>query len=118
MTFNEKLNMTSDITHKEKYRKIVKFLGFEEIRKCIPFTLEELKEAYEEDEYLNNLPMEKFDMAAGFKVKTLDVIFIGSQLTDLYKKAGVDTYSLATGVCILKECAREWIEQELLKEKE
>lgn len=118
MTFNERLGMTRDISYKEKYRKIVEFLGFEEVRKCIPFTLEELKEAYEEDECLNNLLMEKFDLAAGFKTKDCDVIFVGSRLTGLYKKAGVDTYSLVTGVCILKECAREWIEQELLKEKE
>ena len=62
--------------------------------------------------------MEKFDLAAGFKTKDQDVIFIGSQLTDLYKKYGVDTFSVVTGVCILKECAREWVKRELLKEKE
>ena len=118
MTFNELLNIPISAPHQEKYSKIVKFLGFEEVRECIPFTLKEVKEAYKEDIHLNNLSMEKFDMAAGFKTKDCDVVFIGSKLTTLYKKNGVDTFSLVTGVCILKECAREWIEQELFKEKE
>lgn len=118
MTLNEVLGTPSCVPYKEKYYKIIQLFGFEEVKKCVPFTLEELKEAYKEDEYLNNLPMEKFDLAAGFKTKDQDVIFIGSQLTDLYKKYGVDTFSVVTGVCILKECAREWVKRELLKEKE
>lgn len=118
MTLNEVLSTPSCVPYKEKYYKIIQLFGFEEVKKCVPFTLEELKEAYKEDEYLNNLPMEKFDLAAGFKTKDQDVIFIGSQLTDLYKKYGVDTFSVVTGVCILKECAREWVKRELLKEKE
>lgn len=118
MTFQEALKIPKELEanerHREKYQLIVQALGYEDVKKCIPFTLKQLKKAYCTDTYFNNLPIRNWDYAAGFIASGARCEFVGSSLTRLYKlRCNVDTFSLATGVCILKECARMWCEEEL-----
>lgn len=121
MNFNQLLGLNSfqkdvngnELTHKEKQTKIINLLGYEEVKKCIPFTFDELKKAFATDKYFNNLPLKKWDNASGFVCSGANAKIIGSHLTDvLYKKVGVDCFSLSDGVCILKNCARMWVEEE------
>jgi hypothetical protein len=98
-------------SHKEKYQAIVNALGYEQVKQCIPFELEEIKKAIVKDEYLNNLSMKKWDLASGFINKGAHCQHVGSTLNNLYGKIGVNSFSNSDGVCILKECARMWVEE-------
>ena len=105
----EKFNVTmeADAPHKEKYQFLINFLGYEEVKKCIPYSLAEIKNALPKDEYLNNLPLYKWDKAAGFSPDS-SCKFIGSKLTLLYREKGLTGFSCSNGVSLLKECARMW----------
>lgn len=118
MTFKEALAIPKELEengrHREKYQMIVRALGYENVKKCIPFTLKQLKTAYGSDIYFNNLPIRKWDYAAGFIASGTKCDYVGSSLTRLYLlKCNVNTFSCSIGVCILKECARMWCEEEL-----
>lgn len=114
MNFNEALKIPRELEfqeggHRKKYQMIIQALGFENVKMCIPFSDEELKKAYKEDEHFNNLPLRKWDLAAGFNTGRHGgiCVLVRSRLTHLYwEKCRVDTFSCSTGVCILKECAR------------
>lgn len=108
----DKDNTGKEWTHSEKYQAIVNALGYEAIKECIPFTLDQIKEAIKTDEHLNNLPLKKWDLASGFIMDGANCKLVGSKLTDLYRKIGVNSFSNSDGVCILKECARMWANEE------
>ncbi len=120
MTLNEAIGIKSGekITHREKYHRIIEFLGgLNAIIPYIPFTKEEIAKAIEKDPHLNNLSMKKWDNASGFNVyrnkygeEVVTPHYHG--LWNLYRKHGITSASNSTGVCILKEAATEWIEEE------
>ena len=116
MNFKEALNLPKDLDFEERYRTIINALGYEEVKSCIPFSFEELKRSYNRDKNFNCpriTPMEAWDRAAGFYINREKCILIGSPLTNLYyKKFKINTFSCAEGVCILKECAKKWLEEE------
>lgn len=108
-----------DIPHEEKYEMIINAIGYEEVKKCIPFPLDRLKKAYKEDKNLNNLSMKKWDLAGGFVGWPSGADYVGSVLTRLYyEKLRVNTFSCCESVCILKNCARMWIEESESEEVE
>lgn len=106
-----------DMPYETKYTEIVEALGYESVKKCIPFSLKSLQEAYETDENLNNLGIGTWDKAAGFSYNMShrggmgNYLCIGSPLITQYRNIGVTQYSCADGVCILKQCAKMWIEE-------
>ena len=98
-----------EMSHQEKYRAIVNALGYEKVKRCVPFDIERIKKST--DPYLNDLPILQWDIASGFMCKGAGVIFIGSALVTLYSDIGVDSFSNSDGVCILKQCARMMTEE-------
>ena len=94
--------------HKEQYEFLINYLGYEQVKKCIPYSLAQIKNALPNDKYLNNLPISEWDRAAGFVQRGAQYQFIGSQLTFLYRQKGITSFSCSNGVSILKECARMW----------
>lgn len=94
--------------YKEKMQFLINYLGYEQVKSCIPYTLAEIKNALPKDEYLNNLSIIKWDNAAGFVQECGQCKFIGSKLINLYRKKGITAFSCSDGVSILKECARLW----------
>lgn len=110
--FENVLNIGKNAPHREKMQIIVNALGFENVVACIPYTKNQIREAIKTDEHLNNLPIKKWDEAAGFLVSGSYVRLVGSRLTRLYASIGVDCFSLSDGVCILKEAAKMLIEKE------
>jgi hypothetical protein len=104
------------LTHREKYKRIIDVLGYEDVKRCIPFTLDEIRKALKKDENLNNLTLKRWDAAAGFSCPRGECYLIHSQLTNLYRKAGINAFSCSDGVCILKECAKLWAEEDLNNE--
>ena len=96
---------TDKLTHAEKYQMLVLDLGYEDVKKCVPFTIDQIVKSTD-DQHLNDLPIRHWDIASGFICNNADCKFVGSQLTRLYKKLNVTAFSNANGVCILKQCAR------------
>jgi hypothetical protein len=107
--FNVK--MEADAPHHEKYRFLINLLGYENVKECIPYSIERIKEALKTDEHMNNLPLSKWDRAAGFRTSAGKCVLIGSPLVTLYRQHGINGFSVCNGVCILKECARMWAEE-------
>jgi hypothetical protein len=108
-------NVTNEkIGHRAKWQRVVNALGYEDVKKCIPYTLEQIKKALPKDEHMNNLPIKKWDNASGVWVNNMSgahSILYGAPLLALYRKAGVTSFSQSDGVCILKEAARMWAEE-------
>lgn len=107
--FNVK--MEADAPYKEKCRFLINLLGYEDVKKCIPYSIKQIKEAIKTDEHLNNLPLVKWDRAAGFYTTPGKCVLIGSPLVALYRQHGITSFSVSSGVSILKECARMWAEE-------
>lgn len=84
--------------HREKYGKLVETIGLDYLIKLIPVKdLQTLREKLEEDEHLNNIPLEDWDRA-------------GMLLHFLSKKYNIYNAPYSY-VCILKEAARQWVER-------
>lgn len=130
MTFGEFLGVKcgdidietgKQMSHRDIYRRAIeRFGGLEKLKPFIPFSLDEIRKAIPEDEHLNNLPMRKWDFASGFNVSYSDkyglmVIPNGGGIWNLYRKHGITSASNSQGVCLLKEAAKEWAEEEFAK---
>ncbi len=99
--------MRLDRDDPEKYTKVVKALGEREVYDCLPFDKKEISKAIKTDPALNNLPLRRWDIAAGFYPKAGQYEIIGSSLMNLMKaKYGVTSFRCSDNVCILKEAAR------------
>lgn len=101
-----------EVSHREKYQRVINLLGFENVKKCIPFTLAEIKKALPHDEYLNNLPIKKWRDASGVYVNDYsgETKIFTTPLICLYRKHGINSFSQSDGVSLLKECAKIWTE--------
>lgn len=101
-----------EVSYREKYSRIIRVFGFENVKNCIPFTLSEIKKALPKDAYLNNLQIKKWCAASGVYVNDYsgEVKVFNCPLVALYRKHGINSFSQSDGVCILKECARIWAE--------
>lgn len=88
------------MAHRDIYRRVIERLGgLEKVKPYIPFSLVKIRKAIPKDEHLNNLPIRKWDLAAGC-------------LWVLYRKNDIRSASPSQGVCLLKEAAKEWVEEE------
>lgn len=107
-----------DVGHEEKYQRIIFALGYEEVKKCIPFSRDKIVKALKTDKYLNNLSMKLWDAESGIYVNnhTGKATITGSRLVELYRKHGINCFSQSDGVCILKNCARMWANEQEVKQ--
>jgi hypothetical protein len=101
MTIREYLGLDSydkdkegkEMTHEDKYIKLVTSMGYEEVKKCLPTPHTRIIEALDHgDEYLNSIGIGTWDSCA-------------QRLDSLYRKLGITCISLAERVCTLKRCA-------------
>ena len=101
------------IGHEENMHRIIAVLGYENVKRCIPFSLAEIKAALPRDRYLNNLSISKWRNASGVYVNdcsgTTRIFY--TPLVGLYRAHGINCFSQSDGVSILKECARLWAEE-------
>lgn len=123
MTFSEAINIKNAnidtntgevVSHKEIYTRAINLCGgLDAVIPLIPFSLSQIKEALKTDEHLNNLSMDRWDRASGFKSgRQGSMTFIGGGVWHLYHKVEIHAASCAQGVCLLKEAARQWAERE------
>lgn len=117
MTLREKMRQLIGFTDLEDfdvaYKAIVNEIGLDNLRPLLPITEEAVKTAYAEDKNLNNIPLSKWEKAAGFAVTynslrdTEDVHMIaGAPLPALLKQHGIQGISCSQGICLLKTCAK------------
>ena len=116
-TFTEKYGSCMKYSHEEIMSHAIEDLGYEELKACVPYSLEEIRKALAKgDEYLNTLPMSAWDTASGFRCVTTkydqNYYPIWSKLTDLYKSHGLNAWSCSEGVSVLKTVARRWARED------
>lgn len=106
------VRIEADVPSQDKYDFMINLLGYEKLKRLVPFTLEELKKS--KNRYFNDLDLGKWTRAVGFtyqcgKADMVDYSAFKNLLRDNY----INAYSPAQGVCLLKEVARKMImEQE------
>lgn len=94
-----KLPDGTELTHREKYGRVVNGIGLDTLIPLIPATLEQVKEALETGEgHLNEIPIKLWDN----KVPVVRSL--------MHRKLGINVSSLSQGVCVLKEAAKQWVE--------
>lgn len=118
MNIDERLGITwkDDMPFREKYGKVVALIGLENLKPLMPEDVETLAKKYEKDNALNNIPLQRWDAIAGnsaFISKSGRQLYLSgnSSLKSLLQKNGINEYSPAQLVCILKEAAAEIVEE-------
>lgn len=118
MNIDGRLGITwkDDIPFREKYGKVVALIGLENLKPLMPEDVETLAKKYEKDNALNNIPLQRWDAIAGnsaFVDKSGRQLYRSgnSSLKSLLRKNGINEYSPAQLVCILKEAAAEIVEE-------
>ena len=95
------------------YDAVIDALGYENVKRCVPFTTSQLREMYRRDHNMN-IHMNVWRAASGiaFNNKTGRCHFVDSPLRDLMHEKGVTAWSQSEGVSILKRCAERMIKNE------
>lgn len=106
MNINEKFGFDSNVKHSEKYGAVVDLIGKDKIAKLIPWSPQELSEAFKKDKNLNNIALKKWDDIAGVYLSGKKFAVSG-ELPMLLSMNGITSFSPSELVCILKECARQ-----------
>lgn len=121
MTFSEFVGVDSygrdlatgeKLSHSEKYGRAIRRLGAAEVWRYVPYDIDVLCDKYRDDPYFNNTPIRTWDWAAGFetyvdrKSKTENIRWLHSGLSQYMVQKGLNIFSPAECVCVLKECAR------------
>lgn len=121
MTFNEFANVDSfhrdldtgiEIPWHEYMGRVIEKLGLENIKRYIPFQLDELKEKLKDDVHLNNTPLQAWDTASGYmpyintQTKTQEYMQMCHGVADLLVCNGITIFSVSECVSVLKEASR------------
>ena len=93
---NERLTDGTKMTHDEVYGTVVNAIGLERCLSYVPVELEKLPALYEEDEWLNNVPLNKWDIQHG-------------QFRSEMSRIGINVQSLAGTVSTLKQAAKMYV---------
>lgn len=112
MNINQFIGVKSneELTYEQKYDRLIEKLGgLENLKIFLPFSLKEIKEAYEKDKHLNNLPLSRWDAACGFfpyvESYTDDYKKVDSRFNVMLKHHSITSYSRAQLVNLLKRVA-------------
>ncbi len=122
MTLMEAIGVKCDVDvktgrkleHREVYQRAIEYLGgLNEVAKYVPFSIDELRVKMKKDALFNqSRDRLLWDMASGFTItRKHEAIPNGDGLWHLYRQHGINSASNSQGVCILKEAARELLEQ-------
>ena len=94
-------------TVSDRYAKCVNEIGLDTFKQILPWSKEELCEAYAINPNFLSIKIDKWDQVAGFSEnhKTGYITQFPSRLKDTLFKIGVNGYAPAQLVCILKTAA-------------
>lgn len=116
MTIGELIHVTDSqrlsMDWEKYYDKTIQALGYEAVKRCVPFPLEELRNMYKSDRNFN-IRQKIWQNASGvaFSEATGKCYFIASPLRDLFHNKGVTIWSQSEGVSILKRCAERMVQE-------
>lgn len=113
MTFTNAFGRAS---HKDTMNTAIASLGYENLVPLVPFSLTEIKQAYDSgDVHLNTLDIARWDAAAGFRFIRTDndefMVMVASPLTRLYHLHGINAYTCSEGVSLLKHVALRMLKE-------
>lgn len=116
MTFTNACNAGKGSNHTDTMNNAIALFGYENLVPLVPFSLTEIKQAYDSgDVHLNTLNMARWDAAAGFRfIRTDDdelMVMVASPLTRLYHLHGINAYSCSEGVSLLKHVALRMLKE-------
>lgn len=120
MTFDEACGIKNPhgITHDEKYDRYLAHIGEDAVRKYLPVPTPELVKAYITDKHFNNIPLSKWEKAAGYpgqpnRQGEQPPVSSGA-FTRLLTSHGVTLFSSSECVCLLKRAAERLVLQTLV----
>lgn len=117
MTIGELINITDSqrlyMEWEKYYDKAIDALGYEAVKRCVPFKFEELRSMYKRDHNFN-IKQKIWQNASGlaFSNATGRCYFIDAPLRDLFHNKGVTIWSQSEGVSILKRCAERMVQDD------
>lgn len=110
--FKEKFNIPDNATFEEECNIIIDGLGYNDVKQFIPVSKEEIQIALANgDEYLNTMPLTKWDIAAGYRPTKSGIAYVPIDAHNLRcycLNKGVNIMSVSMLVSVLKQCARLW----------
>lgn len=109
-TLRDNCFITDDMTQEDILSRYMKKLGYENLKECIPFTIERIKEVLDKgDDELSSLSIRIWAMGAGFLLCEKNACLpISSKLRTLILSSGANDYTLEEGIGILKKTAIKW----------
>ena len=113
-SFSEKFG-NADVPHREIYGKAVSELGYQKVRNLLPWSDEELQNAYERcGDTFNAIPLRQWDRIAGYSENPItgDLTSWNTPLKNMLINIGVNCFSCSQLVSVLKECARQVVERQ------
>ena len=96
-----------ETSHDEFYGTVIEKIGLSSVMNYVPFSNETLEKAYEEDKHFNTreTPIKTWDNATG----TIEQSGLPYGLAHLLTQNGINQFSTAQCVCILKCAARQTV---------
>ena len=112
------------IDYNEKIDRYIDLLGYENLKKFLPRSREELYKAYKKDRHFNNIPLVEWEKAAGYNSFSYDEAYknrhvygslprCSGAFLRLLESHGVTVFSMSECVSILKHTAERWILERL-----
>lgn len=115
MKLKEYVSLPKNPTYDEYLDAVVEKIGLENLKPCLPVSLDELKEAYAKDIHFNNIPLQKWDVACGYmEILSYPPRYypVPSQFQTLLETTFSQSISVAGAISILKHAARQLVERD------
>lgn len=115
MELKEYVSLPKNPTYDEYLDAVVEKIGLENLKPCLPVSLDELKEAYAKDIHFNNIPLRKWDVACGYReIPSYPPRYypVPSQFQTLLETTFSQSISVAGAISILKHAARQLVERD------
>ena len=97
------------ITHDDKMDCYIRHIGRDDLKKHLPEDIRTLAKAYLKDQNLNNIPLRRWETAAGYgdyrDEQTVRVPVAKGPFPRLLAGHGIDSYSMSEAISILKRVA-------------
>lgn len=90
--------LNKEVTFEEYYGQFVDSYT----KRLVPASLEEIREAYQKDKHLSNIPLKRWDERA---------VYVNHWELGVKLKEANEVLTLAVQVCILKQSARELLKE-------
>lgn len=98
--------------YREIVNELIKNLGWDSVKKLVPFPTEILLEEAKKDKELKTIRQSLWECSTGFIEQNGTLIQVESRFRKVLKEIGILSYTMPDAICILKEIASLIIEKE------